>query len=209
LLLPTLFACLLVLSSPGLSAAQNLLANPDFDTDTSGWTANVSWIQEFHDTEDLTEPSPSGSVRVVNTRETGGGNGLYQCVLAYGDALYDFSIWTRIPTGQSMTGEASLRLFWFGNETCDFADDLGVDIFRITTPSESWAQISQLDFAVPTGVRSVRFDLGVHKDAPGGSFEAKFDAVYMPEPGLGHATAAGFVFLLGLHGGRSTRRSAR
>ena len=91
--------------------AQNLLVNPDFDSDASGWTADVAWIVGSFDAEDMDEPSPSGSVLVENSRAFGGGSGLFQCVAVSGGTLYDFSIWTRIPLGQALSGDASLRLF--------------------------------------------------------------------------------------------------
>lgn len=201
----------LLLFAPVPVAAQNLLTNPDFDTDLSGWTSEVFWINGSFDAEDMAEPSASGSARVENSRSTGGGNGLFQCVLADEGDFHDFSIWTRIPTGQAMTGEAALRLWWFGNTTCDFADPLDFQTSEITTPSASWTEIAMLGVEAPAGTQSVRFDLGVSKDAAGGTFEAKFDAVYMPEPQPALGMLAGSLALLGLHaaGGRARPRERR
>jgi hypothetical protein len=195
---PLLLLQLLVSSA---TPAQNLLVNPDFDSDISGWSANVAWIVGAHDAEDVDEPSSSGSVLVENSRSSGGGNGLFQCVLVSGDTLYDTSIWIRIPLGQAMTGDASLRLFWFANPTCDFADYLTDHFFPIFTPSAAWTEIQE-SVDAPFGAQSVRFDLGVSKDDPGGTFETKFDAVYLPEPQVWLGVLVGFAALLGLDGRR-------
>lgn len=61
--------------------AQNLLTNSSFDATTSGWFADATWINPFHDAEDAFASGTPGSVRVVNTRATPGGNGIFQCLL--------------------------------------------------------------------------------------------------------------------------------
>jgi hypothetical protein len=195
---------LVLLLAGSAAPAQNLLVNPDFDSDISGWTADVAWINPTHDLEDMDEPSPSGSVLVENSRSTGGGNGLFQCVEVSGGTVYDFSIWTRIPTGQAIPGEAELRLFWFANTTCDFSDFITDDFIPpISTPSAAWTEILALDLSAPIGAQSVRFDLGVSKNVPG-IFEAKFDAVFMPEPQAWIGLLVGFVALVALDRRRAT-----
>jgi hypothetical protein len=205
-LAPFVMIALLLGSS---SQAQNLLLNPHFDSDTAGWTADVGWINGSFDAEDANEPSPSGSILVENTRASGGGNGVFQCVGVTAGTTYDFSIWTRIPTGQAMTGEASLRLFWFGNSLCDFTDFITAEILPITTPSANWTEIALLLYEAPAGAQSVRFDLGVNKDDPGGAFSAKFDAVFMPEPSPSLSALVGFAMLFGLDRRKTARPGAR
>ena len=65
---------IVVLASSGASA-QNLLVNPDFDTDISGWSGVGVW-----NPLDAFGSPTSGSATWINTQVGGGANYLEQCV---------------------------------------------------------------------------------------------------------------------------------
>ena len=70
------FAAAVVLAlGPGAAEAQNLLANPDFDTDVTGWSGVGVW-----DPLDAFGSPSSGSATWINTQVGGGANYLGQCV---------------------------------------------------------------------------------------------------------------------------------
>jgi hypothetical protein len=188
--------------------AQNLIANGNFDSDVAGWTPGAGYMVVSHDSEDVDEPS--GSALVSNQSSQNSGNGVGHCVLVDAGAFYDAEVWARIPPGQATTGQAELRLFWFANQSCDFADFIGPDYSnQITAPSGSWAAMEVLAVEAPIGAESVRFDLGALKDGPE-IFEAKFDAAFLPEPRASLGASAGIAALALLHRirrrGRATAR---
>jgi len=65
---------IVVLASTGASA-QNLLVNPDFDTDISGWSGVGVWSPL-----DAWGSPTSGSATWINMQIGGGANYLEQCV---------------------------------------------------------------------------------------------------------------------------------
>jgi hypothetical protein len=193
------------------AGAQNLIANGDFDSDVAGWTPNVGYMVVSHDSEDVGEPSPSGSALVSNQASQNAGNGVGQCVLIDAGAFYDAEVWARIPPGQATTGQVELGLFWFSSQSCDFADFIGPDYSsQITAPSGSWAAMDVVAIEAPIGAESVQFDLRALKDGPE-TFEAKFDVAFLPEPRAPLGASAGIAVLTLLHRirrrGRATARS--
>lgn len=90
-----------------------------------------------------------------------------------------------------MTGEMQLRLFWFSNATCDFSGFLDEATLIMDTPSETWTEMIFAAYESPATAQSLRTDLAVAKDLSGGSFEAKFDEVFLPEPTLSLGIAMG------------------
>jgi hypothetical protein len=81
------------------AGAQNLLTNPGFATDLSGWSVGVTFVTATWQPLDATGQSNSGSASVTNTAQ-GLTNGLSQCVPATGGVPYDFGARIEVPPGQ-------------------------------------------------------------------------------------------------------------
>lgn len=73
--LPVFAVACVVFLPVSLSQAQNLLVNPDFDTDLSGWSGIGSWSPL-----DAWGSPASGSATWINTFPSGGATIVDQCV---------------------------------------------------------------------------------------------------------------------------------
>lgn len=194
-------AIALAVAHPG--EAQNLLVNPDFDVDLAGWSdPGVPWIASFFDTEDWADAPGSGSARVVNTIETTGNDGLSQCIeIPESDgetAIYDLTVQARVGDGDLLTGTAELGLWYDADTVCE---GFNYGNNSLLWGLESWPAEGELGIhgiVIPAGTRSIRFELRANKYTPGGSFVAKFDHAYLPEPALGCEMALASLGALGL-----------
>jgi hypothetical protein len=167
------------------AAAQNLLANPEFDDDVDGWTADVAGISGSHDAEDYAGIPGSGSARVVNSRDDIEPGGITQCVtIPEQDGTVPFSatVWVRVADGDSSHAAAVVALWFLANDTCDLNDGLLSGVAP-THGAEIWGRSGAVASIYPAATRSVRFDLRVQKFGdPGGARAALFDHAYLPDP---------------------------
>ena len=108
-----LISCTSFLLAPG-ALAQNLLANPSFDTDVSSWST-LAYGSVVWDSLDRNGSPGSGSAEFTNTRP-GGPEGApvarSECVLAQADEEYEISAWSLIPSGQANTGLPVIFVSW-------------------------------------------------------------------------------------------------
>jgi hypothetical protein len=171
-LLPTVL--LLLASSPG-AEGQNLLTNPGFDTNLSGWIPFTTFTTLSWSSLDARGKSNSGSVLVTNTLQGGiGAAGPVQCVPVTGGTYYHFGGSVRIPSGQANTGDAQLRLVWFPGQGCT-----GSIFNRQATSSSTaifnqWVTLTGYDVA-PGGAVSAQIKTYLEKNQTTGSFQGYFD----------------------------------
>lgn len=191
--------CAAALTAAAAAPAQNLLANPDFDTDASsgGWGADVEWILGEWSADDAFGEAGSGSVLVRNVRDSAGSNGWFQCVAASEGLVLDASVWTRSEPSQTNSNGASLEVWFFASEGCSFAPPGLIESFftDFAAPAD-WTRLALRGLVAPAATQSIRFDLRVEKAS--GDPEpatALFDAAYLPEPSA-VATAAAALFAL-------------
>lgn len=199
-MLAALFAA--SMTSAAAAPAQNLLANPDFDTDVTsgGWGADVDWILGSWQEPDAFGDGDSGSLLVTNVREFGGSNGWFQCIPASEGLALDASVWTRSAPGQTNSNGAWLEVWFFASTGCSFAPPgLIESIFTEYASPADWTEIALRDLVTPAGTQSIRFDLRVEK-ASGDpeAATAEFDAAYLPEPGALATAAAALAALAAL-----------
>jgi hypothetical protein len=97
-------------------AAQNLLTNPDFDTNLEGWKTLATWSSE-----DWQGSPTSGSAIEVNSHpSTWGMEIVSQCVEIPSPAeQYRLNGWILNPSGQSGSGYGKLYLALFSAPACD------------------------------------------------------------------------------------------
>jgi hypothetical protein len=124
-------ACWLVVLAAAVSEAamgaaagsgQNLLVNPDFDRDTSGWQNPNSFLPPpvFDPTLDVDGSSSSGSAQLRST--PGAGPAMCQCINAAlpSGVGYDFGGWVFIPPGQDPAASVVFATEYFLEPGCVF-----------------------------------------------------------------------------------------
>lgn len=168
---------LAVVFPASFALGQNLVLNPDFDTDVAEWTpsyqATLGW-----DPLDADGDLSSGSALVTCTADSpNDSNGAYQCIAGLsGDVFYHFAADILTPSGQSETGHAHLLVQWYSEPDC--TGQLGVFStygFPSTT-ADVWLTDHGVDLA-PSGTQTARLRLSVWKNEAGGTLDAHFDNV--------------------------------
>ncbi len=174
--------------------AQNLLTNPDFDADLSGWTVDSgSW--SFLAAGWPTGVFTPGSAQGQHPGTVAGSFVfLTQCVQVSPSTPYLASFYGFIPTGQGSTGEVFMRVNRYSTTGCTSLTSQG-DSPTLTTPGTSW-QHSSATFSTSASEHSVRVSLAIRKPAADGPFEARLDGVYLGRPVKGDLNADGRVDLL-------------
>ena len=175
------------------SAAQNLLVNPTFTSDTSGWLAG-----NFDPTQDASG-NPPGSAMLLNTAAGGATTTLmFQCFNgATPGATYAFGGSVRLSraAGEVTTGDGRIALGWNSAPNCLFANSLGVDEAGAIVQLDSWLPLSSTAVA-PAGTVSVAVFLSVRKNEAGGSFQGNFDDPFLQLQAAVPALGAGPLALL-------------
>jgi hypothetical protein len=177
---------------PVSGVSENLLFNPGFDTDLSGWgnLGFTSWSSE-----DAGGSAASGSARL----DLSGADAYYaiqsNCVTALPGEEFFYSASYLIPFAQQATGEAILQVNWFSQGDCSGVN-LGADS-RVGTQT-AWTTIGNRVVA-PAGTASVRVHPFNHKSGGTGIFQVYFDdaeLVRAPEPSGGGAVAMASLVML-------------
>ena len=106
---------ILALAAPGAQqlTAQNLLINPHFDTDFTGWGGGSS---TFDGALDVNGSPASGSAKTINDsiQASVSEGGASQCVGGIVPlASYHVGIQVFVPTGQAVTGSGFACISWF------------------------------------------------------------------------------------------------
>lgn len=178
-------AALLLLSSP--SAAQNLVTNPNFDTDDMTlWNVPVIGDTTIDwDPSDAFGVPPLGSARVVNMAPGADLRGAYTNAFSNSvtaGALYDFGATIRISPDQSATGQAYVDAYWCADVECTNGW-----ISSTSTPAVSadgtWTLSMLTSQVAPAGAISVRVFLQVDKADEGGQLEIYVDRVFFGPEG--------------------------
>ncbi|MEE4273109.1 MAG: hypothetical protein V2I67_15660 [Thermoanaerobaculales bacterium] len=161
----------LILVVPVGVEAQNLLVNPNFDTDASGWSGLGSW-----DPLDVDGSPSSGSATWLNDWPGSGGSMYFsQCIeLVAPIEAFDLRAYIYIPGGQAGTGYASLAAWFYSDSACD---DF---IWSYGPPPASvlgvWQLAEDTDWA-PNNAASVQIGL-FNQESGTGDFRVYHDAVY-------------------------------
>jgi len=163
-----------ILLSTGLSA-QNLLVNPDFDSDLVDWEGPGVW-----DPADAFGSPSSGSATWINDYAAGGSTIVRQCVdLASGVEGFDFAAHVFIPSGQPGEGYTYLTVAFYSDTVCDtFLTAVGSSNF---SGFDNWGPLGFTDWT-PDGAGSARISVANQKTEPG-DFQTFCDAIFFgPNP---------------------------
>lgn len=152
-------------------AAQNLIPDGDFDTNTSGWDASpgvLSWSPL-----DAGDDPESGSARLrFSGAGAGAGTGVVRCVSAVAGRTYYLGGRQLIPTGQDRTGRGDLFFSFYTGANCTGSRTSGPALL-VSTPG-SWIPVFGSATA-PAGTVSALVVMNIMKNEAGGSLDVHFD----------------------------------
>lgn len=158
-------------------AQGNLLENPGFETDFTGWDQYFGRIGEWS-SEDADNSGSSGSALLGNEGTSDGVVPLVlnQCLPAQAGQEYQFGGDVRVPAGQPSGTSAYIFVYPFTNSDC--AGDLGT--FQNTgNSSGNWVSIDSV-ITTGAGVQSILFAIGVFKpQGETADAEAYFDNLFL------------------------------
>ncbi len=189
------------------AAAQNLVVNGEFDENLAFWQILNPSITAGWDALDVDDDPISGSARVVSTQSMPGselaGSGLLQCFSVAPGARLEMSAWAYVPSGQANNALPDLNATYFSDPSCGnfLCNNNTVPCGSALSPQVDtigvWT-LTETIFDVPDNVQSVRLFLRPRKVEAGGSVAAHFDAVFVPEPGVGASLAAACLSMAAL-----------
>ena len=174
----TFLASLVAVLLPFTAGAQNMLTNPDFDTDTSGWGFFASW-----DPLDVAVLPTSGSATWINDSEgTGGALFVIQCVdISLFNQEFLLSGHVFIPSGNTAAGYSLVRIsFWTDTACSDYLEGSGFDT-ATDSVVDAWEEL-QIEAHTPSGARSARIGV-VNSKSEAGVFRVYAGSVFFgPSP---------------------------
>ncbi len=141
-----LFAVSMITGAP---VPDNLLVNPDFDTDLVGW---VDVIGALWDPEDVDGAGSSGSARVVVQQPPNSAAGLIQCVPISPGGEYAFEASGLFPSGQPMGDNFDAKVsltFWDGPDCADGSTS-GSGMSMDVPQDGLWHRLDFGTFSVPS-----------------------------------------------------------
>jgi hypothetical protein len=129
------------------AAAQNLIANPGFDQDLSGWTYSIQdgLVAEWSN-EDANGALNSGSARGINSKSGFGSSFFQKFVVSPGEGWFA-SAMVNVPPGGP--GEAGVELWWSESEGCSGVTDREHLFVAVT---DGWVEVSGEGVAPPNAV---------------------------------------------------------
>ena len=188
--------------------AQNLLTNPDFDTDLSGWGPGNAFIATSHEPNEDVDGDiiNSGSARVNSSQESAGGSeqggsGMIQCVNVDPNPIHDLRGWALVPSEETRNARPDLKIVWFTEADCASGFILGnqPNSTQHSGTKDFWEELT-LEATSPVDAASARVFCRPRKVEAGGDIDVLCDAisiVSLPEPGDG-ALAGAALLALGL-----------
>lgn len=180
-LLPLVTALGLVLTAGSWSSAQNLLVNPNFDTDVSGWTTWGTDVAIVWNPEDAHGSPTSGSGEVINSH-AGSASGLraFQCVSVTGGAYYQLRGKLLIPPGQPTLRGGELAIWWYADGSCQALIFTAVSPL-VVWPEDEWVETAAPLSEAPIAALSAWISLAVNQFEPGGTVSVLFDDLLFRE----------------------------
>jgi hypothetical protein len=165
---------LLLLTQP--ATAQNLLANPGFDSSLSGWEA-TAWAS-WDGTRDADGSASSGSAKGIADFQTVGGDAVVvsQCIpLAHTGDLYVFGGKIFLPGSQAGSSSAFFSLGFFADSACHGAPVPGPGgLTPLVTTLNHWTEASATVYTVGAAAKI----WAVLRAQSTGTLEGSFDDLF-------------------------------
>ena len=203
----------------GVSNAQNLLSNGDFNlpgdgSTATGWTA-WWWGNGWANTEISSPlPGPDGwgspppdTWHIAAGAAGGGGGGVYQIVPATAGSIYELSVWSGADDWWLPTG--TMSMIWLDSLDAEISNNTRNTVdpavygenYDIVHPWESYS----LTATAPAGTTQVKVEFAGNNATGSIGFDLA-SLTLVPEPGTAALLALGSALLLGY---RSRRNAAR
>ena len=192
-------------SLPVLASAQNLLANPNFNTSVNSWNVPQPFETAVWKDIDADGSPSSGAADLTNAFAldgTQGGGAIEQCVPVTAGASYDFGAKAHIPLQGSITGYAQAQVAFYSGASCggSFISLVATDRF---TQFEAWGPIGVAGALAPAGALSATFALAHFKNPAGGEFVTHFDDAYL-RPAVAPSGLLTLPSVTSIHGANQT-----
>lgn len=139
---------------PSAIGAQNLVTNPSFDVDASGWVVANSDVEAVYRPDvgsDLSTGSGPGSVEIRFSFWNGASSGVYQELPATAGVTYEFGMSSFIPAADNPATATPLFIQWY-DERHSF---LGQDAFSTVGTADVWLRVED-QLTAPPGTATVR-----------------------------------------------------
>lgn len=160
--------------------ATDLLANPGFEKDLSGWTVtNSGAITAKWSSVDAFGVPGSGSVAVTGDRS--GRFAVSQCFALTQGVLYTLSAQVLLATGQASDTFAAASVIYYTSSDCSTGPQGGNFMSKVITAGV-WAPSSG-GFSLQPSVHSVAIEPAVFSASSSGPVSASFDNFYLAPVG--------------------------
>ena len=137
----TCWVLLLMFSFPVCSLAENLIVNPTFDTDLTGWDHQFSHPDAYWDMEDANGDLDSGSVNLIKSDDDGSLILVFQCVPVEPDTVYSFGADFKLFTTGVAPYLAGLLLYPKSTSNCG-GGPVGASAYTEVNMAGSWITTS-------------------------------------------------------------------
>jgi hypothetical protein len=172
----------LLLATAGMASAQNLIVNPDFVSDLSGWNIpllplgyGVDWIGGGG-------ADGPGSVRINVNADVGGSQVvLTQCVAVAASTSYDFGAHVFLVGGLDNIPVGQLSVAWYTSGGC--VNVAGGTLSSATNNTvNAWQSVSAAGQMSPAGTASAKVSL-IFQTPGSGTATLFYDDVYLTASG--------------------------
>jgi len=171
-------ASLAVVFLAAAAGAQNLLSNPDFDTDLVGWTTFAAWSSE-----DWEGSSSSGSVTLLNNLVSPGTDILArQCIeLASLEAAYQLRGWLMSQAADGGAGDMKIGIAWYSQPACaTFLE--GIDTADVGADT-GWNEV-RVDLVPHVDTKSAEITAYIYKSVAAGTLAGYLDHAALLGPAI-------------------------
>jgi hypothetical protein len=167
------------------AVAANQVINPDFDTDTNGWTPNSADISISRDSAMNVVGGPGSGAGLVTNSMPGFNLGVTQCVPSgvTGGINYDVGAWVFFASGQAGIGDAGLFVWFYDQAGCTGTQSAPLTVAAyLPPPSDSWTLLTATGVA-PAGSVSALIYINLYNSGNANAVSAEYDGVrFGPSP---------------------------
>jgi hypothetical protein len=141
----------------------NLLVNPGFATDLSGWTYTPVFTQ--WSSHDVNSAASSGSANILETDDVGDAQVVQQCVVLPGPGPYDVGVSFYLPSGEGQRPGGAALIDWYASSDCS-GSSMRFDEFDTPNPppTDVWTSVLGSSVDPPAGSASAMLYFGIFKN---------------------------------------------
>ncbi len=169
------FAVLLVLGIVGTAAGQNLVVNPNFDSDVAGWEVLLSSDYDVTWTGAMGANAPGAAQLDVHAEAAQNKLIFRQCVPVAPSTAYNVSAQIRFPSGVAQVPTGVIQVHWFLDGACIVSDAV-IQTNRTVNSPDIWQKVTTSRTS-PAGAWSASVSTGLIMSA-GGTSQLWFDDIY-------------------------------